>query len=227
MFTSNRLKTILKKPLIILVLSCLLVLWESHFTSWLIRQGFLSTENIWHLPVFALIQFTIMFVIPAITIRLIFKKPLSDFGLFAPTNYKQYISPICIILGIFLPFIYFLSKQIDFQNLYFVKYGIVFFLVQTIFSAFYYFGEEFIFRGLMHFSLWNRFKFHSLWIINIIFLIFHWGKPTAELSFAFFLGVALNYLSYKTKSFIPAFIIHWLLALVLNILVTFVFFHTV
>ena len=227
MFTSNRLKTILSNPLLVLVLSCLLVLGESHFISWLIRQGFLSTENIWHLPILALIQFTIMFVIPAITIKLIFKKTLSDFGLSAPVNYKQYISPVCIILGIFLSFIYFLSRQSDFQNLYFVKHGIVFFLVQTIFGAFYYFGEEFIFRGLMHFSLWNRFKFHSLWIINIIFLIFHMGKPMIELYFAFFLGVALNYLSYKTKSFIPAFIIHWILALVLNILVTFVFFHTI
>ncbi|PIP86931.1 hypothetical protein COW81_02980 [Candidatus Campbellbacteria bacterium CG22_combo_CG10-13_8_21_14_all_36_13] len=119
-----------------------------------------------------------------------------------------------------------LAKQVSFQEYYAVQQNIFVFSAPTMISLVYYFAEEFLFRGFLFFGLWDRFKYHTFWITNVIFAIFHVGKPTLEVFFAFSLGLVLSYTSFKTKSFIPATIIHFAVALILNILVTYVFTPT-
>ncbi|KKR43157.1 hypothetical protein A2356_02195 [Candidatus Nomurabacteria bacterium RIFOXYB1_FULL_39_16] len=217
------LKNIIKNPLALIILAFFLVFFAEYPALFLIKYGILNYSSIGFQIIDTLNAFTMMFIVPAIIINFFLKKPLSDFGLSVPVNIKQSILLTCLTILVFSPLIYFLSLQSNFQNFYITKTNALYFLTYSISGIFYYFAEEFIFRGFLHFGLWNRFKFHTIWIINIVFAIFHLNKPPLEFYFALLLGIALNYLSYKTKSFIPAVIVHFTLALILNILVTFIF----
>lgn len=216
-------KNIIKNPLVLVIISCFLVYFAEYPARLFIKYGIFTYKDLGFQLISTASAFTMMFIVPYIIIKFLLKKPLSDFGLSVPIKSKQSILLICLIILIFFPLMYFFSLQSNFQNYYSIKTNTLYFLIYTISGGFYYFAEEFIFRGLLHFGLWDRFKFHTIWIINAIFAIFHLGKPTFELYLAILFGISLNFLSYKTKSFIPAFIIHFTLAIFLNILVTFVF----
>jgi membrane protease YdiL (CAAX protease family) len=86
-------------------------------------------------------------------------------------------------------------------------------------NVIYYFCEEFIFRGVLFFGLWDKLKFHTFWIVNILFALLHFTKPLPEVFFAFFVGSAMTYLSFKTKSFLPAVVTHASISLILNFLI--------
>ena len=110
------------------------------------------------------------------------------------------------------------------QDYYSFKRGPLFnFLALIILpSLIYYFAEEFLFRGFLFWGLWHKIKYHSFWITSLIFSIFHLSKPLPEVFFAFFVSLIFCYLSFKTKSFVPAAVTHFLVAIALNALIIFV-----
>lgn len=217
------LKNVLKNPLALIITSCFLVYFAEYPARLFIKYGIFTREDVGYQIISTVSVFIMMFIIPSMIIKFFLKKPLSDFGLSVPVNIRQSIWLIFSIILFFFPLMYFFSLQSSFQNYYSVKTDTLYFLIYALSGGFYYFAEEFIFRGLLHFGLWDKFKFHTIWIINVIFAIFHFAKPTPEFYVAILFGISMNFLSYKTKSFIPAFIIHFTLALFLNILVMFVF----
>jgi membrane protease YdiL (CAAX protease family) len=89
-------------------------------------------------------------------------------------------------------------------------------------SLLYYAAEEFLFRGFLFWGLFRRIGMHSFWVTNLLFALFHAGKPVAEIPIAFFLGLLFSYVAWRTKSFLPAAVLHFTLAIILNILVAFV-----
>lgn len=217
------LEKIIKNPFFLIITSCFLVYFGGHPTNWLIKYGIIPNQDVWIQLTQTISFFVMMFAIPAIVIKLIFKKPLRDFGLSMPVDIKKSLLWTGLIILICLPPLYLFSLQSGFQNYYSVKINILYFIFYTITGIFYFFSEEFIFRGLLHFGLWDKFKFHTIWMVNLIFVIFHLGKPFPEICFSFVVGILLSFLSFKTKSFLPAVLVHFTLALFLNILVTFVF----
>lgn len=76
-------------------------------------------------------------------------------------------------------------------------------------AAFYLFSWEFIFRGYMLFGLEESTGKNAIFIQSIPFALLHIGKPELEALTTFFGGCILGYISYRTRSFLPCFIIHF------------------
>ncbi|MEX1014468.1 MAG: type II CAAX endopeptidase family protein [Candidatus Paceibacterota bacterium] len=163
-----------------------------------------------------------MFVVPIFSIIFLFKKDVSIFGFRWP-KIKDSKFIIYFLSFIFIAIAFLMSFNESFQNYYQLNLSLPEFLWQLVFlSLIYYLSEEFLFRGFMFFGLFRKIGLHSFWVVTLIFTLFHIGKPGIEIVFASIFSLFLCFLSYKTKSFLPAAILHFLVALTLNIMVNFV-----
>jgi uncharacterized protein len=98
----------------------------------------------------------------------------------------------------------------------------VFIASAGILSFLYYVAEEFLFRGFLFWGLFRRVGVHSFWMTNLLFALLHVGKPAIEIPIAFLAGLLFSYITWRTKSFLPAAVLHFTLAIALNLLVAFV-----
>lgn len=78
----------------------------------------------------------------------------------------------------------------------------------------YYFAEEFFFRSFLLFGLKKKFGEFSVILQTVPFVLFHIGKPPLEAVFSVFAGVVFGHIAYRSHSFLPTFLIHWLMGLV-------------
>ena len=213
-------KSMLKNPVLVLVFSVFLAFIASYPAFWLVNSEYIEKNSLSFLYIADLSALLIMFILPLGIITYIYKENMREFGLRYPENPKLATKMSLLVVLVLLPIIYWLSKTSSFDKYYSIEQGFgSYFLLATLGSAVYFIGEEFLFRGFLFFGLWEKLKFHSFWIINIIFAIIHIGKPALEVLFAFVAGLMFTYLSYRTKSFIPAVIVHFVIALILNIFV--------
>jgi len=82
----------------------------------------------------------------------------------------------------------------------------------------YMFAWEFLFRGYMLFGLEKSIGKSAIFVQTIPFVLLHLGKPFLETLACIPGGFILGYIAYRTRSFLPCFIIH------LGIYVMMVFF---
>jgi len=82
----------------------------------------------------------------------------------------------------------------------------------------YMFAWEFLFRGYMLFGLEKSIGKSAIFVQTIPFVLLHLGKPILETLACIPGGFILGYVAYRTRSFLPCFIIH------LGIYVMMVFF---
>lgn len=179
---------------------------------------------------FVLLAAAIIFLvlIPVAIIRFVYSQPLTAFGWRLPEDTKETRKLIIVSLLAFLPIILFFSTQ-DIFRLYYSSYGIsieLFLLKGVLLTLLYYLAEEFLFHGFFFFALWHRLRYHSYWIVSGLFAFLHITKPPQEIAFSFFASMVFCHLSYRTKSFIPAAIVHFTIGLALNILATFVWYDS-
>lgn len=163
--------------------------------------------------------------VPFLIIRYVWKERVVDFGFRVPESWGRASILTFLCVSVFVPIILVSATNNVFREFYSLAgIGIFrFLLFGVILPLIYYFAEEFLFRGFLFFSLWKKIGWHSIWVSNILFALLHVSKPSLEIVFAFIAGIAFSYLSLKTRSFIPAAIAHAVLAITLNVLVTFVF----
>lgn len=187
----------------------------------LLKSGFLEQESITFYVLISFFATIGMILIPLYTLKKRNGK-FEDFGFRLPQNIK---SAALITIGttiFFLVLAMALARSPEFQKYYMIKQAIsAWFIVEIILSLIYFISEEFFFRGYLLFDLLKKKGLHTIWISSLIFSFLHIGKPTGEIFFAFFVGIILGIISYKTKSFIPAAIIHFCVALGLNLIIIF------
>jgi membrane protease YdiL (CAAX protease family) len=75
--------------------------------------------------------------------------------------------------------------------------------------ALYMFAWEFLFRGYMLFGLEKSIGKNAIFVQAIPFVLLHLGKPFLETLACIPGGFILGYVAYKTRSFLPCFIIHF------------------
>jgi len=75
-------------------------------------------------------------------------------------------------------------------------------------AALYMFAWEFLFRGYMLFGLEKSIGKSAIFVQAIPFVLLHLGKPFLETLACIPGGFILGYVSYRTRSFLPCFIIH-------------------
>jgi len=76
-------------------------------------------------------------------------------------------------------------------------------------AALYMFAWEFLFRGYMLFGLEKSIGQSAIFVQAIPFVLLHFGKPFLETLFCIPGGFILGYVAYRTRSFLPCFIIHF------------------
>lgn len=74
--------------------------------------------------------------------------------------------------------------------------------------ALYMFSWEFIFRGYMLFGLEKSIGKSAIFVQAIPFVLLHFGATDLETLITIPEGFILGYLAYKTRSFLPCFIVH-------------------
>ncbi len=85
--------------------------------------------------------------------------------------------------------------------------------------GFYMFGWEYFFRGYMLFGLQRSIGLWAVVVQAIAFGIMHIGKPIPEVIGSFIAGIVLGLIALNSKSFFPAFVLHWASAVLFDILV--------
>ncbi len=75
--------------------------------------------------------------------------------------------------------------------------------------ALYMFAWEFLFRGYMLFGLEKSIGKNAIFVQVIPFVLLHLGKPFLETLACIPGGFVFGYVSYRTRSFLPCFIIHF------------------
>jgi len=180
-------------------------------------------QNWWSAVPIALLALFSMFFLPIFALKRLFKDNPESYGLRFPENPRKSFWLTLAAILVLLPVIVFFGTEEAFQAYYSMgSVSLTQFLVAAVFaSLIYYAAEEFLFRGFLFWGLWYKIKYHSFWVSALIFAFFHLTKPLPEVFFAFFAGLVFAYLSFKTKSFIPAVVAHFAIALILNLLIFF------
>ncbi len=76
-------------------------------------------------------------------------------------------------------------------------------------AALYMFAWEFLFRGYMLFGLEKSIGKSAIFVQTIPFVLLHIGKPFLETLACIPGGFIFGYVAYRTRSFLPCFIIHF------------------
>lgn len=99
------------------------------------------------------------------------------------------------------------------------KYSILAFIKFSIGMTVYMFGWEFLFRGFMLFSLKRHIGAWAIAVQALPFWLAHIGKPHVEFLSALPGGVISGFIAWHCNSFLPMFVIHSAIHLLLNLFV--------
>jgi hypothetical protein len=161
-------------------------------------------------------------LIPTSIILFIFREPLKDFGvsfgdkkigLFSIVFFPIYLTPFLLLIQ-FIPNV---SMYYSMSNLTNIGSFLLFSLKLGVGMFFW----EFFFRGFLLFGLYKIIGKITLPLLAVPFALAHLGKPPIEIVVSFFAALLLGHIAIKSKSFLPAFFIHWIIAVELTYLVNF------
>lgn len=166
----------------------------------------------WQFVVF----FVLMFVVPVLYVKLVMKRPLSDFG-FGLGDIKWGSKWLITIPLLVVPLIYISSKMPDVRSEYPLAKSLMsdqsrLILYELGYIIFYYIAWEFFFRGFLLFGLKERFgAFNAVLIQTISSCLVHIDKPEGEIIGSIFIGVLFGMIALRSRS------IWWVLLLHISI----------
>jgi len=154
-----------------------------------------------------------LFILITIILLSMGKVNIRSYGI-AVGKPKFWILITAIFLILMIPLIFWASGLESFQKTYpmlsLAKKGLRGFLIAELSFGVFFLFWEFFFRGYMLFSLEKRTGFlvaNSLQAMAFAFM--HLGKPELEVYSALAGGLIVGWLCWRSKSFLPAFFIHW------------------
>lgn len=77
---------------------------------------------------------------------------------------------------------------------------------------------EAFFRGFLLFALFRRFGYHAVAIMAVPYCMIHFGKPFAEALGSIAAGLLLGYLALRGRSWVPGALLHWGIAVAMDLL---------
>jgi CAAX protease family protein len=78
-----------------------------------------------------------------------------------------------------------------------------------LYNALFMLAWEFLFRGYMLFALEKSMGRSAIFVQTIPFVLLHFGKPFLETLACIPGGFVFGYVAYRTRSFLPCFVIHF------------------
>lgn len=159
---------------------------------------------------------------PAAIIAFVLREHLGDWGFRLRGQWSQ-VRPYLIALGVMLPILFVVSGFHAFQ----VKYPLYALATEGgwhfwgyhLFYALQFLGLEAFFRGFILFGLYPRLGNHAIAVMMVPYVMVHFGKPVPETFSAIVAGFVLGYLALKSRSFVWGWMLHWGVALTLDVLI--------
>lgn len=184
-------------------------------------QGFLSPSDRGHelqrLTWWAGGVFVFYFVIPALIVRLVFRERLADYGVKLRGAFRDgwvYL----VMFAVVGPLVLIVSRDQHFQETYPFYHPARGALWPTFWAwealyALQFFALEFFFRGFLVQGLRHRFGAYVIPVMTVPYCMIHFDKPLPEVFASIIAGLALGFMSLKTRSILLGFAIHVSVAL--------------
>lgn len=144
------------------------------------------------------------FVIPVLSILFVLRENPMNWGL-KLGHFRVWISYVIITMLMGLPILIISSKFTSVNMYYSGQFDYYEFFISTVPTLF---AWEYLLRGFLLFGLLRKFKEASIIVQMVPFVLLHLGKPEIETLSCILTGLWFGWVSYRGKSFWPAFIIH-------------------
>lgn len=173
----------------------------------------------WHIT-----AFFFLLVVPLLVATLGFGFSLRDLG-FARGETARWLPASTALLAFMLVAVVVISRVPAFQAYYptfgYARHHPEALAVSILAFGVYMFAYEFFFRGLLIGGLRETFGPLTIVIQAVPFTLVHFGKPELEAISALFVGLALGWIAYYGRTFLPAFLMHWIWYSALEVLVVY------
>jgi hypothetical protein len=181
----------------------------------------LPLPTIWSRLYSTFASLVLYLIIPYIYIRFVFHEKLKDQGwtLKGIARFKVlYIAMILVVL----PLVVMVSFSKSFSSHYPLyseaRDSLANLIIWELSYGLYFVVIEFFFRGFMVFSLARYIGALSIFVMDIPYVMIHFGKPASETIGSIIAGVALGTLSLRTRSIFGGIIVHITIAWGMDIL---------
>jgi len=156
-------------------------------------------------------RFIWYFLIPALTILLLFREPITSYG-FQIGNWRVGLAWTAVVCAIMAVILLFVARTPAMQTYYQAR------APESVPRLLYItgvdlFGWEFLWRGLMLFAFARAFgPGAAIWLQAVPFALLHLGKPATETLTTLFGGAVFGFIAWQSQSFVYPFLIHWFIA---------------
>lgn len=181
-------------------------------------------NNLYDLIWWVFVSMTFYFVVPALLVRFVQKRKLSEIGLTFKIE-RGFLKLLLQCIVIMLPLVYLMSLTGGFSAKYpFLKvyngdpYFSTSLLIWELVYFFQFFGLEFFFRGFLLHSLKPTLGFYSIFAMTVPYTMIHFQNPMAETFAAIFAGIFLGWLSFKNGNIWMGLVLHCIVAFSMDIL---------
>jgi uncharacterized protein len=167
-----------------------------------------------------------LFWVPMLIVLLLLKDRAEDFGFAPPAGKGVWLWTLVLAIAVLLLETV-ISKWPSYQGYYpmYREFGLGhpakaaprLLLYFELTYGMYLFCWEFFFRGYLLFGLGRVAGWWAVLLQAVPFGILHYGKP--EFVFSFAGGIILGALAYRSRSFMPAFVLHWVASAGLDMMV--------
>jgi len=213
---------------ILILVPVLLTLWVYFGKQDFFDTSFSSMINVWNQDFYSTLYeyfcaFILMFGIPFIFVKFIFKDKLSEFGfkkgdIVFGAKFCLYSIPIILILMFIGAGTE--SVQAEYPLAKSITDNVNYLIIIEICYLVYYISWEFLFRGFMLFGLEKKYgALAAILIQTIPSTIVHIGKPFGETMGAVIGGLIFGYLALRTRSIFYPLFMHALLGISTDIFV--------
>lgn len=183
-----------------------------------------TSNNLYGLVWWVAVSMFFYFVVPALVVSFVQKRPLAEIGL-ADRIEPGFATLLAITIAIMLPIVYLMSLTDGFEAKY--PFLIVYdgrpylsrtLLIWELVYFIQFFGLEFFFRGFLVHSLKPTLGVYSILIMTVPYTMIHFQKPMPETFAAILAGLFLGWISYRNGTIWFGFVLHCTVAFSMDIL---------
>jgi hypothetical protein len=162
------------------------------------------------------------FLAPLAVIVLVLRESPGDWG-FRLRGQWEHVRPYLWFFAAMVPILFLASSLGSFQ----AKYPLYQYAVEggwhfwgwQLFYGMQFLGLEAFFRGFIVFGLYPRLGAYAVPVMVIPYTMVHFGKPAPETFAAIIAGFLLGHLALKSRSFVWGWMLHWGVAITMDVLV--------
>jgi len=183
-----------------------------------------TNDNLYSLIWWVFVSITFYFVVPALFVKFVQKRKLSEIGL-AFSIENGFVKLLAGCVAIVLPLVYMMSLTSSFSAKYpFLHvyngdpYLSTTLVIWELVYFFQFFGLEFFFRGFLVHSLKPSLGAYSIFAMTVPYTMIHFQKPMPEAFAAVCAGIFLGWLSFRNGNIWMGLVLHCTVAFSMDIL---------